>query len=278
MSQRIREQFGGAGLIVAVVALVIALAGGAYAATSSDSGGATGSAVGKQGPRGPRGKPGKRGEKGDPGAAGKDGTPGAVGGPGKNGVPGEKGPQGNAGEAGKDVTVTTATPAQCEEGGVIVEKEGEAASAKKVCNGKKGSEGATGPAGPPMIPSGVLGPGESETGAWAFDGTAADTSGVYAPISFPVTLSSGLGEEEVHYSDEATFETFCPGNMNFPEATSGQLCVYLSNGSSLINATFDGIFKLSNNESKGASPSGAFLHFTMSGVGNGSGSWAVKGF
>jgi len=51
----ISEPFGKAGLIVATVALVMAMLGGAYAATNGAATRANSSARGSRGPRGPRG-------------------------------------------------------------------------------------------------------------------------------------------------------------------------------------------------------------------------------
>jgi hypothetical protein len=104
MISRIHSKLGTAGLVVAIVALVVALAGGAYAAQQGLNGkqknevkkiakkfagqdGAPG-ATGPQGPKGdagatgPAGKDGADGEDGAPGADGEDGAPGADGEPG----------------------------------------------------------------------------------------------------------------------------------------------------------------------------------------------------
>jgi len=97
----VREPFGTAGLIVACVALIAALAGGAYAA----SGGLTAKQkkevkkIAKQfagkpgapGAAGPAGSKGDQGAKGDPGPEGKQGTPGTNGTNGTNGADGEDG-------------------------------------------------------------------------------------------------------------------------------------------------------------------------------------------
>ena len=86
----IREPFGTAGLIIACVALIAALAGGAYAA----SGGLTAKQKkevkkiakafagqpGAQGPKGDTGPKGDQGPKGNTGAEGPEGSPWTVGG------------------------------------------------------------------------------------------------------------------------------------------------------------------------------------------------------
>jgi hypothetical protein len=280
--QKIREQIGGAGLIVAIIALIAALAGGAYAATNSGGGKeASASATGKQGPRGKPGKQGKPGATGATGAPGAIGAAGPVGAAGPAGAAGKDGTPGTPGAPGEGVAVTAATLANCEgRGGVLVKKGAEAA--KEVCEGKEGKEGPEGPEGPPLIPGGELGSGETLRGGWAFTATAADTAGVYVPISFPVSLSGGLGEEEVFYVTQAevagaTQPAACPGNMNVPEALPGNLCVYESNAADVLNATFAAILTLSNSGSEGANRTGAILSFNVSGLAHGSGSWAVTG-
>src|SRR4051794_19412729 len=121
MLERIREQVGSAALVVGVVALIVALAGGAYAADHR-GGNATASAKAKRGKPGPPGKPGKQGPPGPQGPAGVNGV---------NGAPGA------AGAAGKSVVVT---PVPC---GAEVKTEG-SSSGVKVCNGEDGEPGEPG--------------------------------------------------------------------------------------------------------------------------------------
>lgn len=106
----IREPFGTAGLIVAVVALVFAMLGGAYAATNS-GGKATASAKAKPGPRGKTGKTGPAGPAGAAGPAGPAGPKGTNGEPGAPGEPGKEGKEGALGTAG-----TTLPPGATETG------------------------------------------------------------------------------------------------------------------------------------------------------------------
>jgi hypothetical protein len=284
MMQRIREQIGSAGLVVAIVAVVLAVAGGAYAAGGGLSG--------KQKKEVEKiskkfaGKPGANGTPGQNGGAGKEGPQG------KEGSQGKEGPQGKEGSEGKTGKSVALSPipvlaAKCAElGGVEVMVEGQA-TGKEVCNGKEGLEGekgADGNEGKPWTPEGILPEGATEFGSFAFTGTEADTAGVYVPISFPLRLPdtpSPPGEEEVHFvtQEEVAEETKpaeCSGNMNFPKAAPGNLCVYESNREPGIeNATFGGIVTLSNNGSIGASRTGAFLVFNMTGAGFGTGAWAV---
>jgi hypothetical protein len=94
MLKRIHSRLGTAGLVVAVVALVVAVAGTAFAA-----GGLTKKQekqvvkiakkyAGKQGPKGDPGPAGAQGPKGDPGAKGDTGAAGKGGPEGKQGIPG----------------------------------------------------------------------------------------------------------------------------------------------------------------------------------------------
>jgi len=96
----IREPFGKAGLIVACLALVFAMIGGAYAATGNGGGKATASAKAKQGKQGKQGKTGKTGPAGPAGPAGLAGVAGANGKDGTNGTNGAPGIQGPPGLQG----------------------------------------------------------------------------------------------------------------------------------------------------------------------------------
>jgi collagen triple helix repeat protein len=89
MLSAFRKQVGSAGLIVAVIALIFALAGGAVAASGGGGGKATASAKGKRGPRGPKGP---RGPAGPQGPAGPAGPAGPQGNPGPEGKTGPAGP------------------------------------------------------------------------------------------------------------------------------------------------------------------------------------------
>jgi hypothetical protein len=119
MLQRFRDQVGTAGLIVAVVALVLALGGGAYAA----SGALTGKQkkevekiakkyAGKPGTAGATGPAGAAGAKGDTGAAG------AAGAEGKQGIQGKEGKEGAEGLEGSPWTAGGTLPVGSTETGV----------------------------------------------------------------------------------------------------------------------------------------------------------------
>ena len=86
MFSKIHNKLGSAGLIVAMIALVFALAGGAFAANkviikklSQISPSVQKQLRGKTGPQGPVGPAGAQGPKGDPGLKGDPGSPGPAG-------------------------------------------------------------------------------------------------------------------------------------------------------------------------------------------------------
>jgi hypothetical protein len=91
MLYRVREPFGKAGLTVAILALVLAMFGGAYAA-----GGLT-KAQEKQVTKIAKKYAGKPGAPGAPGSAGAKGDPGSQGGQGAQGAQGKEGQQGKEG-------------------------------------------------------------------------------------------------------------------------------------------------------------------------------------
>lgn len=284
------------GIAVAVVAILIALTGGAIAA----SGGLTAKQknqvksiaqaeakkfagpAGVQGPQGQPGPAGTKGDKGDQGPEGKEGKEGKTGSPGKNGE-------------GVVVTTIAKDPLKCEEfggeGGAEVRLEKQSAGQGiEVCNGKNGEKGKD---GEPWTPDNVLPPGATETGAYSFNGTTADTEGIRVALSFPIPLGGILSVDHTHYvaieEEEclklaepeqaaciAALAASCPGTPLQPEAASGELCVYESGAFGRENADFEGIFKLNPNLA-GAGRSGALLIFKPTGVAYGAGSFAVTG-
>lgn len=196
----IREPFGKAGLIVACLALVFAMAGGAFAAK--------GALTGKQkkevakiakkeakrfaGKPGAPGAAGAQGPKGDTGAAGAKGATGAAG---ANGTNGTNGSNGAAGEAGFCSLGNT----ECK-----------------------------------------LPPGATLTGEWMFgapSGPVLGNSGeeALATISFPLKVPADasshltfewIGLESWLEPGESYDTTDCPGSVSNPEAEPGFLCVY----------------------------------------------------
>lgn len=267
MLQRIREQVGSAGLIVAIVALVAALAGGAYAA----SGGLSGKQV-------------KEVKKIAKSYQGK-GPTGAAGSTGATGAPGAKGDQGTAGAPGKDgksVIVTSAGISECGgRGGVVVEEAG-IPPGVEVCNGEAGEEGS------PWTVNGILPSGKTETGTWAFHGgtekATVEVEGVkseitlgdnqaWVPFSFPIRLENNVTAANSHYATDANFAEFCPGVAGIPTAVSGHFCIYQS---ALTETAVFLETRQPGGGSKGAGRAGGYLKFNLSGnPASGSGTWAV---
>lgn len=266
---RMKKRLGvnGPGVTIGVIALVIALSGGAYAA----SGALTGKQkkevtkiakkfAGAPGAQGVAGPAGVKGDKGDPGAAGKEGAVGK---------------EGSAGKEGDGVVLTAipkATPPCSEQGGVEARLKSQGAgTGEKICNGKEGS---------PWTAGGTLPAGAVETGAWAYTGTTANTNGIRVPISFAIPLKEKLGPGSVHFAGSLEFFETC-GNEVAPEPDPGQLCVYV-NGSDEFPA-LKGIFPSSDPEGvfsgeQGAGINGAVMLIEPpTGAVAASGAYAVSG-
>ena len=241
MLRRIREPFGKAGLIVAIVALVAALGGGAFAAS-----GLTGKQkkevrkiamqlAGQDGAQGAAGQPGPAGQKGDTGAAGTKGADGA------NGTNGIDGTNGKAGKNGDSVTVIplSSGDANCPSGGA---KFTNLTGSAFACNGEGGGGGY-----PEQLP-----PGRTMTGFWEVQGTLGITqdfgAGPWAvsTISYPLPLATPP-VEKLLLADSPTEEEEdkCPGSATSPEAAPGVLCLYpLGAGltlKSVITTTFGAV-------------------------------------
>jgi hypothetical protein len=200
MFSRIYKQFGTAGLVLSVVAIVLALGGGAYAANHATASKA------KAGPRGKTGKTGPAGPAGPAGPTGPAGTSGA------------------SGASGKSVKVTSLSQGEC--------ANGQAGARFTV-----GSEVAEACEGNPAEYPETLPPGMSERGLWAVtipdfaeDGEGHQTK---TAITFPLPLASepepntGIAEEHaVYVSRNAGQRPGCPGTTSHPTAEPGYLCVY----------------------------------------------------
>ena len=226
--------------VIATLALVFAMTGGAYAAkkyliTSTKQ---ISPSVLKalQGKAGAAGANGAQGAAGAQGPAGPQGAAGA-GTPGKEGAPGTPGAKGTTGATGKSVELGTALG--CKEGGTSVEVEHEPATEKEVCNGEKG----------------VIHPGEtlpskaSETGAWSYGEMEAlksnETAHLPTPVnitaSFPIPLSAALGAGHAHFiytngeelvvnlgtgEVEEVHSSACEGTAAAPIVKPGNFCMY----------------------------------------------------
>lgn len=102
MLKRIHNKLGPAGLVVAVVALVAAVGGTAFAAGGLN---ATQKKEVKKIAKKFAGKPGPKGDPGSPGAQGSKGDQGPKGDAGPKGDTGERGPRGEIGPAGPTETI-----------------------------------------------------------------------------------------------------------------------------------------------------------------------------
>jgi hypothetical protein len=225
--------------VIASLALVFAMTGGAYAAgryviTST-----------KQ--ISPKVLKSLKGNAGKAGANGANGAPGATGPQGSPGPAGPQGPAGAAGGSGTNGASVTATSvpvgsAKCEEKGGAEFKAGTAA-ATFACNGESGF-------------TKTLPTGSTEMGAWTVSPSAAGIA--LAAISFSIPLSGALDAAHVHYIEGDASTAACPGTVEAPAAAAGNLCVYA--GQILSNVTFEGIHNLGP-FGNGASVSGAVVQF-----------------
>jgi hypothetical protein len=214
MFQQVRKHLN-ASTFIALLALVFAVTGGAFAA-SNHGGGSSGSkasvSTGARGVGGnpiaiaaksrPKAKTGPRGPAGPKGAAGATGPAGAAGAKGENGAAGATGPQGPAGNNGekgetgaRGAAGTTVKSKEflgtSEPAGEPCKKQGgsEFKAGTKVtyaCNGEKG-----------VIHQGeTLAPEVSEYGAWSFGSikeTALFEAQVHVPVaSFTIPLAAPL--------------------------------------------------------------------------------------
>ncbi len=265
--------------VAMTLTLVFAMTGGAYAAkkylitsTKQISPKVLKSLQGKAGPAGAQGPAGPAGPQGNPGAPGKDGANGSNGANGKD---------------GESVTSASLTAGQegCAAGGSKFVVGGKTTTA---CTGERGIKGLQ---GEPWTPNSTLPSGATETGAWSF-GPMAESEGVsidVAVASFAVKLAAPLEVTQVHYINKAGEEetaagtspqTVCPGNVEDPTATPGNLCVY---DGEVNNAKIFFIFTMGA-ELPGASTAGARARFTTEDNGgiepglhqpSGRGTWAV---
>ncbi len=261
MFSRIHNKLGSAGLIVAVIALVAAVAGTAFAAAKLNP--TQKKEVDKIAKKWATKIPGPAGPKGDPGAKGDTGAAGAPGKDGANGKDGSIGPAGPTGPAGP-----------------------------------KGDEGEKGEKGEPWVPDGTLPIGATETGGFAT--ISRNTGFAITAITFNIPLEAELDAAHVQANgvgypsaDEticneksepqkasclaalATAKANCPGTGANPDAASGFLCTYTMAKENLFEIEIEGapfirgkasIQKLASFEFEqevGANVSGASLFFTV---------------
>jgi hypothetical protein len=206
--------------VIAVLALVFAMSGGAYAMSGGGrlprASAASAKKSGKTGPRGPRGPAGKNGAPGERGPAGSPGSAGSQGPAGAQGPKGERGEEGEAGEPGEP--------------------------------GEKGEKGEKGETGAPWPAGGTLPKSATETGSWSAhpegNGPALES------ISFAVPLEKELEAENVEIGPSE----HCPGTTAKPEAAQGYFCLYKQIGEVSLEIT-----KPSGTLESGASTAGVLL-------------------
>lgn len=225
MFSKLHERLGTAGLVVAIVALVVALTGSAFAAskfiTKPEA-----VKIAKREAKKFAGKDGAPGPAGPQGPAGTNGTNG------KDGGAGAEGPKGATGAAG----ATGATGATGKTGPTGIE-------------GTTGATGATGPTGEFDL---VAAAGTTLKGTWSIDwyeaeaaeevvqaaistGVPVDTNGedFFKVIRDPAGNYQGPGEEEAA-------ELACPGTPDNPTADpsvfggGALLCVYVNESDNLL--------------------------------------------
>ncbi len=204
--------------VVATLALVFAMSGGALAASKFLI-----TSTKQIKPSVLAQLKGKTGAKGAAGAAGPAGPAGAQGPAGKDGVNGANGKDGLNGESVTSASLK-AKEEGCLAGGSKFTVGGKTTTA---CNGLNGEPGEPGEPGPPGTTgfTKTLPPGETEMGTWGAVSLKPENPTVwFVPVSFSIPLQAGT--ENVHYIKIGETTSECPGNATTPRAAKGQLCVY----------------------------------------------------
>jgi len=215
MFSRIHGKLGTAGLIVAVVALVAALGGGAYAANNGLNKQQKKQVrnIAKNSTKGPIKNESKKWSKkfskrfAEPGPAGPQGLPGATGLPGPQGAPGATGAPGADGTDGSN----GAKGATGDEGP----------------KGPTGDEGATGPTG--TFGSEPLPSGETLTGTWVLPEGAYSVTQISFPIPLPAPIAGSENVELLAVGEEGG-ENCTGGTVADPKADPGFICLYTAYG------------------------------------------------
>jgi hypothetical protein len=217
--------------VIATLALVFAMSGGAYAAkrylitsTKQISPKVLKALNGKNGKSGTNGT---NGAVGPQGPAGPQGLQGAAG----SGLQGKEGP---TGKDGVSVTSTTlaAKNATCPEGG---SKFTATSGTTYACNGEKGNEG--------TFEGKALPAGKTLRGAWALAGGESTFGLAKTAVSFaaPAAVTGAanyIGTEEGENEEESKWapaikEGKCKGSAEEPAAAEGELCVFANSEGNL---------------------------------------------
>ncbi len=254
---------------VAFAALVMSMAGGAFAFGGSGSRPQAASTLGRHTATAPVVTTSKKKSKGK--STSKVGPRGPAG---SQGAAGPAGPAGAKGEAGSAGTPGTAG------------KEGE-----KGKNGENGKEGEKGTEGSPWTDGSTLPSKATETGTWIWTFANLLPTGTHVAISFPIRLAAPLSSSHVHFivgNDEEIVGSHnefskvpseaCKGTVENPTATPGNLCVYpreITAPEEEEEGRFTEIHRPEGGSS-GAGTVGTLIAFEGSSEGNqGYGTWAV---
>ncbi len=213
MFSRIGKHFN-ATTLVAFLALIFAMTGGAFAMNGGGAGtagpktaaSATVSATASKA----KPKP-KTGPRGPAGPAGKNGAPGATGPAGPQGPAGGTGPAGAKGETGA----------------------AGAAGAK----GETGAAGAAGAPGSPWTAGGTLPSEKTLKGQWNVGGgNAAEHELFRTSVSYALPLATA---PTTHYiRPGAEVPAGCLGEAKNPEAEPGNLCIFATNENNSLQSEF----------------------------------------
>ena len=259
----LRERLGGPAMVISIIALVLALTGGAYALTGKDK-----KEVKKIATPIAKSFAGKDGATGATGPTGAQGAAGAKGDNGAQGTQGIQGIQGIPGDDGDSPEIVAEGATVCEpDGGVIYEVPGSGEEAE-LCNGADGKEGS------PWTAGGTLPPGAMLTGSWAVTGEG----NLPAALSFPIPLAAKILAANIYVPNKANFSTVCGtgaggagGTTNNPKAPPGRLCIFRGEGEGSSPVVFSSDGTVENE----TSVSGAQLFWNVEGFLTGS--YAVRG-
>lgn len=264
MLSRIRKRFTYVNVAM-TVALVFAMAGGAFAA-----GGFRITSIKQIKPSVVKQLQGKAGPAGRPGAQGPQGLTGPQGAP---GAPGAKGEAGGSGSNGVSVVSKELSKgnSHCPQGG----SEFSAAEGKVtyVCDGS------------PWTAGGTLPKGSSEHGQWSLTGNSPSPTVHSTTISFPIRLALELSKEKVHIigMEEGSKEAKeaaaiaageCTGTWENPGAASENLCIFVKED---LETTKLKIEDNEGTETESAGPGGAMIEEVGTGLYSAYGSWVVTG-